>query len=546
MGAKKPHIIIFNPDEMRKDSLQHMGCNPAAITPNFDQFAHQDAVSFSNAYCQNPVCVPSRCSFFTGLYPHTTGHRTMTYLLRPGETSLFKELKDSGYHVWMNNRNDLCAGQYPDWLEEHMDEIFYPGESGSSPRGVIPDIRGEAGGKYYYSHYEGQLMLDENGKNLNADDETVEAAIERIQKWKEGDKPLCMFLGLVYPHPPYQVEDPYFSAIDRNQLPKRIRFEDCHGKSDMLKSYHAYQNLDGLTEEEWNELRATYAGMCMKVDHQFGQLVDALKKAGIYDDCAIFVISDHGDFVGDYGMAEKAQSCFEDCLTNVPFLVKPPKDIPVDAGVSDTMVELVDFYATAMDFAGVEPTHEHFGRSLRSVVSDRTKKVREYAFCEGGRLPGETQCDEYHNEMGQVAREEDVYWPKKKAQADDHAHAKATMIRSEKYKYISRITGEDEFYDLQKDPYEMTNQIENQEYESIILNLKNQMLKWMQCTSDIVPFDYDRRMTETMLWNLVRNIVPANCEADVREKIKSGMGIGQIFGYCYGIAKKYGDKNKDN
>ena len=59
---RKPNIIIINPDEMRWDTMGHMG-NPAAVTPTLDNFAFKDAVSFSNAYCQNPVCVPSRCSF---------------------------------------------------------------------------------------------------------------------------------------------------------------------------------------------------------------------------------------------------------------------------------------------------------------------------------------------------------------------------------------------------------------------------------------------------------------------------------------------------
>lgn len=80
---KRPHIIIFNPDEMRWDTMGHMG-NPAAATPFLDQLAAGEAVSFRQAFCQNPVCVPSRCSFFTGLYPHVQGHRTMSYLLHPG------------------------------------------------------------------------------------------------------------------------------------------------------------------------------------------------------------------------------------------------------------------------------------------------------------------------------------------------------------------------------------------------------------------------------------------------------------------------------
>ena len=84
---KRPHIIIINPDEMRYDTLSHMDVNKAAYTPNLDRLVEDDAVSFSNAFCQNPVCVPSRCSFMTGLYPHTRGHRTMSYLLQPGEDS---------------------------------------------------------------------------------------------------------------------------------------------------------------------------------------------------------------------------------------------------------------------------------------------------------------------------------------------------------------------------------------------------------------------------------------------------------------------------
>ena len=78
--SNKPNIVWFVADQMRCDSMAHMG-NPAASTPNLDALA-QEGVSFTNAYCQNPVCVPSRCSFLTGWYPHTMGHRTMHYMMR--------------------------------------------------------------------------------------------------------------------------------------------------------------------------------------------------------------------------------------------------------------------------------------------------------------------------------------------------------------------------------------------------------------------------------------------------------------------------------
>lgn len=70
---------------------------------------------------------------------------------------------------------------------------------------------------------------------------------------------------------------------------------------------------------------AVYLGMTAKVDAQFKKLCDALKEAGEYDNSAIFFFSDHGDFTGDYGIAEKAQNTFEDCLTNVPFLINRRK-----------------------------------------------------------------------------------------------------------------------------------------------------------------------------------------------------------------------------
>ena len=532
--AKRPHIIIFNPDEMRSSALAHLG-NPAAVTPNLDAFAASEAVSFRNAYCQNPVCVPSRCSFFTGLYPHVHGHRTMSHLLRPGETTLLKELKDAGYYVWMNDRNDLTAGQVPGWTESHADKIYYGGQEKQGPGPENPEPRGEPGGKNYYSHYEGKLKLDERGVNYNGDDEVVDAAIACIRDLPE-EQPLCMFLGLTYPHAPYRVEEPYFSAIDRAKLPPRIRASDCTGKAKILSEIRKYAGMDDYTDADWDELRAVYQGMCMKIDAQFGRLMAALKEAGIYDDCAIFFFSDHGDFAGDYDLPEKCQNSFEDCLTRVPFLIKPPKGTVVDPGISDSLTELVDFYATAMEFAGVAPSHTHFGRSLRPVLADRGAKVRNYAFCEGGRQPGETHCDEYHLEGGGVASTVTPYWPKQRAQSDDEAHAKGIMIRGARYKYISRTLGDDELYDLREDPGETTNRIQDPALADVLTQMRLEMLKWLQATDDVVPFDHDARFTPEMLWARVRGMVPPEKTDEVKQMIADGINFPMLMHYCRELA----------
>lgn len=516
---KRPNIIIFNPDQMRWDSLGHLG-NPAAVTPFLDSFQQTEAVSFSNAFCQNPVCVPSRCSFTSGKYPHTSGHRTMSYLLRNGESSIFSELKDAGYHVWMNARNDLVAGQIPGLLERHASEIFYGGECPENP-GPKENLRGRPGSKHFYSFYYGELGTDENGVNFGSDDEDVEAAIHRIKN-KPADKPLCLFLGLVNPHPPYQVEEPYFSAIDRAKLPPRVRAEADSGKPKLEEMIRTNQKLEGLTESDWNDIRATYLGMCMKTDALFARLVSALKEAGEYDNSAIFFFSDHGDYTGDHGIAEKAQNTFEDCLVHVPLLIKPPKGVEMVPGIADGLTELVDFYATAMDFAGVAPNHTHFGRSLRHQLANHSAPGREYVCCEGGRLDEEIHCDEYHDGAHKGIHVFNPYYPRLSAQVDSIAHGKGTMIRDTRYKYVSRLYESDELYDLLEDPEEHTNRINDPTLEPVKLQMQYRLMKWYQRTADVVPFDFDARVSEEMVWAKIKRWVPAELEKEYRRRIRDG------------------------
>lgn len=533
---KRPNIIIFNPDQMRADALHHLG-NPAAITPFLDSLATAEAVSFRRAFCQNPVCVPSRCSFMTGLYPHVGGHRTMGHLLHNHETSLLKELKEAGYYVWSNARNDLIAEQVPGQIESHVSELYYGGNSMPAPGPADPGIRGDRNSKNYYSFYTGELQTDAAGRNYSGDDEDVDAAIHRILHPVD-DRPLCLFLGLMYPHPPYQIEEPYFSSVNRGLLPDRIKPEDTRGKARILESIRGYQHMQEYTKDEWDELRAVYLGMCMKVDMQFKRLCEALKEAGEYDNSAIFFFSDHGDYTGDYGLTEKTQNTFEDCLTNVPLLVKPPKGYPVDPGTTDSLVELVDFYATAMEIAGAAPSHDHFGKSLLPVVACRSHKLRSFVTCEGGRRPEEKHCSEAVDPKAEGKERSIIYWPRYAAQWDDEAHAKGTMLRDHRYKYIFRSNGQCEFYDMEKDPKEMTNQIENPVYAGLIASMSLQLLSWYQATCDIVPFQTDQRFSKRMIWEKVKMLCPKEYEADVKEKIEHGMGLFPAQYYCRDLARK--------
>ena len=493
---KQPHILIFNPDQWRGDVMGHMG-DPAAMTPNLDHLVETDAVSFRVAACQNTVCTPSRCSFMTGWYPHIRGHRTMHHMLRDqeGDPNLLRVLRDNGYYVWWGGKNDLVPGQFG--YEKDCDVKYRPARP---PKAMWmtdrqDEWRKEPGSDSYYSFYVGRLETGDEEIYHDGDWANVLGAIDFIKDAPD-DKPLCIYLPLTYPHPPYGVEEPWYSLIDREKVPQRAPApENWDERSSLLKAICETQNLQGWTEERWQELRAVYYGMCARLDHQFGLLMDALKDVGMYDDTAVFVFADHGDYTGDYGIVEKAQNTFEDALSRVPFIVKPPKDVPVQPRVSEALVELVDFPATVYDLAGIEPGYWHFGQTLLPVLAGETDAHRDAIFCEGGRLQGETQAMEGASVTAMDDPSESLYWPRIKHQISDDQpwHTKATMCRTHDFKYIRRLYEHDELYNLRDDPQETRNLIDDPAYAEVLFQLKERMLTWYMATADIVPIELDRR-----------------------------------------------------
>ncbi len=490
--SQYPHIVIFNPDQWRGDVLGHMG-NPAAVTPNLDRAVQTDMVSFRHAFCQNPVCTPSRCSFMTGWYPHTRGHRTMFHMLQADEPMLLKTLKDAGYFVWWGGKNDVVPAQHG--YDAYCNVKYQAPNTPARPlrRNLHVDDawRGEPGSDTYYSFYAGRIpKADDEPYIYDGDWAMVEGAVEAIRN-RPADQPLCIYLPLSYPHPPYGVEDPWFSMIERDALPQRLPTPaDWQGKPGLLKGIYERQNMAGWTEERWTELRATYYGMCARVDHQFGVVVDALRDAGIYDDTAVFFFSDHGDFTGDYGLVEKTQNTFQDCLTRVPFLIKLPAAYPVQPRISDALVELIDFPATVEAVTGIAPQHTHFGRPLLPVIAGETDEHRDAVFCEGGRLAGEQQAKELESLSDSTSN----YWPRLSwQQADGPEHTKAVMCRTHQYKYVFRLYETDELYDLQADPGEQHNRIDDPSFETIRQRMRDRMLRFLVETADHVPWKADKR-----------------------------------------------------
>ncbi|WP_282925630.1 sulfatase-like hydrolase/transferase [Helcococcus kunzii] len=493
----KKNIFLFVADQMRADSMHHMG-NEASITPNLDEILNE-GVSFENAYCQNPVCVPSRNSFLTGHYPHVNGHRTMHYLSRSHEPNILKEMKKNGYEVIWIGRNDVVPGNMPktEYCDEYYDGIvkdntkdipnpFKPRKNMSK---VEKDLYEEMlKGDNKYSFYMGKLP---NGDGYGkADWNCVYKALEYIErKSKQNNgKPFFVYCTISFPHPPYACEDPWYSSIDRKKLPKRrANVNILKNKPSMLYAINRKQGLNNWPEERMDELRATYLAMVSRFDYQLGMIKDKLKETNLYDDTTLIVFSDHGDYTGDYGIAEKVQNCFEDPVSNVPFLIKPAKGYKLKSGLSKAQIELLDLPATLAELGDFELSYVQFGKSLMHCI-EGDEEHKDAVFCEGGRIHGEVQA----MEIGHGP--ESPYWPRLDSQCSEGPeHTKAVMCKMGKYKYVMRLYEQDELYNLEEDPYELNNISMLHENAEIVQKMKNRITQFYMETTDYVPEGKDQR-----------------------------------------------------
>jgi arylsulfatase A-like enzyme len=480
--TKKPNVVMVVADQWRADSVGYYG-NTTVKTPNIDSLA-EEGVGFTNAYCQNPVCVPSRSSFLTGWYPHTKGFRTMHHLMDDSQPNILKTLKQSGYHVYWGGRSDFLKidadnSKFCSTRDDQYAELFKQYRSqkvkGADDEAVTKD--------HDYSHYKG---IKEDITNV--DGKQITNAIEFLDGDTYGEDPFCIYLALSLPHPPYEIEPEWFDRIDKEQISSAVRLteEEWEKKPSIIRGIRENQKLYNWSDEELKQMKHVYYAMGTKLDHYIGELVEKLKEKDVYDDTIFVFFSDHGDYTGDYEMAEKNQNTFEDLLTRVPLVIKPAKNTALKPRRTEALVELIDIQATLHDLLEIEPKHTHFGKSLKDVLAG-TDEHRDVVFSEGGRLEGEAHCmDAGHSPANE-------YWARTTEQEKMPQHTKAMMIRDEAYKYVYRLYEEDEFYDMKADPLERNNQIRNPEFQDRIAKFKERMLKHFFETGDVVPFERDKR-----------------------------------------------------
>lgn len=471
--SERPNLLIFVPDQLRADCIGAFG-NAHVRTPNLDALAAR-GTRFTQAYVQHPVCSPSRASFLTGWYPHVRGHRSLTHLLQPSEPNLLRLLKDSGYHVaWAGRRGDTFA---PGATEASVHEYGFSVPPSSGP-GIATSTEAFSNDVWARVFYRGRVPSD---GRIDFD----EAAIRTAVAWLERPlrEPWVLYVPILAPHCPFQVAEPWFSMYEREAMPPPVPPRERSAEPGFMRAIRERYGLERLTPEMWREVIATYYGMISRMDEHLGRVLQAAGRSAGADNLVTLFFSDHGEYLGDYGLIEKWPSAMDACITRDPLVISAPGF--AQGQVSDAMVELIDIVPTVLELAGVDAGYRHYGRTLVPLLHDASAPHREYAFTEGGfTIEEEPQLEQ-------------AGFPYDLKVALQHEQprlvGKAAAVRDGEWTYVWRLYEPPELYHRAQDPDERLNLAGQDAYAEVELRLREALLRWMIETADVIPFSEDPR-----------------------------------------------------
>ncbi len=415
---KQPNILILMADQLSALALPAYG-NRVARTPHIDALAEHGTV-FDNAYCNSPLCAPSRGVFVYGRLPSGTGVYDNAAEF-PSQVPTFAHyLRHAGYRTILTGKMHFCGPDQLHGFEERLTTDIYPADYAWTPDwtrfGERPDW-------YHVMDSVTQAGPCARTNQIDFDEEVVFTAQQRLFDIARGPdkRPFCMVVSLTHPHDPFTITDEYWDRYSGTEIPfPRV---PCDPDDPHAKRLRHIVGLDmqPITPEQIIAARRAYYGEVSYVDDNVGRVIAALRAARLADDTIVMVIADHGEMLGERGMWFKMS--FFEAACRVPLIVHAPGHFPT--GRVAHAISLVDLLPTLTDIAGdgaSAPAAPIDGRSLLPHLS-RT----------GG-----------HDEVFGEYLAEGVVAP-------------MVMIRRGAEKFIHTPTDPDQLFDLAADPDERHN-----------------------------------------------------------------------------------------
>lgn len=500
-AADRPNVVLIVCDDLNDYITGIPGDkgHPQSITPNVEKLA-KSGVAFRRAYSNNPVCAPSRSSFLTGIYPHTSGNlfwnKWFTNPVLKNSHSLMDYFRQNGYYT-VGSGKLMHHGKPDEWNEFKYKADYGPSVFDGEKRvahpcvpspfcqiggvdgswGMLEDVpfanddNPQSG--WIYGDWS-KVTPFRPGIDLTPDERNAAWAAARVKQFadEKSDQPFFLGVGFIRPHTPLHVSKKYYDMfpLDEIELPliKDGDADDTHYQElfdPSQKGLRYYRMLlesfDGDKELAIKTFARAYLACVAAVDECIGQVVEAVDNSPLKDNTIIVLTADHGWQMGQKDYLFKNSPWEESC--RIPFVVRAP-GVAKAGAVAEHPISLIDLYPTLADLCG---------------LSGDTRKNEQGAPLDGHSVRPfleDPQCREWDGPDGALSM---IYvGDSKKEYSAEEKNDLANQhwsYRTERWRYIRYNDGQEELYGHQKDPREWTNLADLPEYKTIKEKLNQEM-----------------------------------------------------------------------
>ncbi|KAL0259589.1 hypothetical protein SLS55_005326 [Diplodia seriata] len=425
----KPNILYIMADQMSAPQLKMHDPNSPIKTPHLDKLA-ETGVVFDSAYCNAPLCAPSRFVMVTGQLPHKIRSYDNASHLNADVPTFAHYLRREGYETTLAGKMHFIGPDQLHGFENRLTSDIYPGDFGWSVNWDKPEERQE------WFHNMSSVMQAGpcvRSNQLDYDEEVMYKSTQYLYDHvRKGDKerPFCLTVSLTHPHDPYAITEDYWDRYEDVDIPLpevRIKQEDQDPHSQrLMKCIDLWDNP--IPDEAVRRARRAYYGSCSYVDDQVGKLMKVLKNCKLDRNTIVVFSGDHGDMLGERGLWYKMS--WHEGSARVPLIINyPPRFTPRHVKES---VSTMDLLPTLVDLAG--------GRMDSGLSIDGESLYP--ALC--GHRTRDEVIGEYMGE-GTVTP--------------------VMMIRRGKWKYTCSLVDPPQLFDLEKDRQELHNVANSEEAE---------------------------------------------------------------------------------
>ncbi len=451
---KRPNVLMIYTDQQRWDALCAAG-NSEIITPNLDKLAMSGS-RFTHAFSNHPVCQPSRASMLSGQYGESLGI-VFNGIEMPEDVPCIQHiLKQYGYHTAQIGKLHFRNHFHRDHRDPHpaygFDTMILSDEPGCYDDAYIKWVKERRPDVVYQcrcSTHEGfefgaprdiherwvtTPYVFEGPEDCTHTAFVADETCDFIRR-HQGERFFCI-AGFYVPHTPLNPPQRFLDMYDPSSLslPPRNAGED-----------------GGLIDEQWREIKAHYYALVTHLDEEVGKIMDTLDEQGLRKDTLVVFTSDHGEMLGWRGRVEKVPP--EDCSSRVPLLFSCPEVI--DSQVRDEIIEAVDIAPTILDYCGIQVPSFWQGRSCRPCLEGRHYEERDSAYM-SIKIPT-------HHAYKAIRTRDFLYV--KQAPHSHFGNRSCSLAHPEA------------LYDLHKDPNQLTNVVDDANYQNALNRLRCRLLE---------------------------------------------------------------------